>query len=83
MRLQARELESQILAVLSKYGEMYGLQITNMIERDFEHPAPGFNMVYPALRRLERLGLVTTRWSEERLKERGGARRRYYRLTEK
>lgn len=77
-----RKLESQILTVLLRYGEMYGLQIIDAIEEDFARNA-GFGAVYPTLRRLERDGFVITRWGEEQPWERGGERIRYYRLTGK
>lgn len=75
-----KEIELQILSVLLRYGEMYGLQIADTIKQDFGRK-PGCFTLYPALRRLERQGFVTYRWGEERPQERGGARRKYYRRT--
>ena len=77
-----RELKAQILVVLRRYGEMPGLQITITIKHNFGY-APGFGSLYPVLRRLERDGLITSRWGEEQPEERGGARRKYYCRTEK
>ena len=65
-----RDAAEQILAVLLRYGEMYGLQIIEKIEQDYGR-APGPGLVYPTLRQLEREGLVSTRWCEERLEKRG------------
>ncbi len=77
-----REIELKILCVLSCYGEMYGLQIADAIEENFDR-RPGWGFLYPGLRRLERQGFVVARWDNERPTERGGARRRYYRRTSK
>lgn len=76
------EIEAQILSVLLRQGEMYGLQIADALRQDFGRK-PGWGVLYPALRRLERQGFVVARWNKERLEERGGARRRYYRRTSK
>lgn len=70
----------QIMAVLLRYGEMYGLQIADAIEQDFGKKV-GSGLLYPSLRRLERKGFISSRWSETRLEERGDARIRYYRRT--
>lgn len=77
-----REIELEILSVLLRCGEMYGLQIADAIEQDFGI-RPGWGILYPGLRRLERQGYVIARWGEERPEVRGGARRRYYRRTGK
>lgn len=68
-----------ILAVLRR-GESYGYAILGQV-RDMSRGDLDWSdgMLYPVLRRLEREGLVTSRWgvSDE------GRRRRYYRLTRK
>lgn len=79
---RSREIELKILCVLSCYGEMYGLQIADAIEQKFGRK-PGWGVLYPGLRRLERQGFVTARWDNERPAERGGTQRRYYRRTSK
>lgn len=79
---RSHEIEQEILSVLLRYGEMYSLQIRDAIEQDFGKK-PGLEILYPGLRRLERQGLVTTRWGNERPQVRGGARRRYYQRTGK
>jgi DNA-binding PadR family transcriptional regulator len=79
---RSREIELKILCALSCYGEMYGLQITGVIEQNFGRK-PGWGVLYPGLRRLEGQGFVTARWDNERPAERGGAQRRYYRRTSK
>lgn len=79
---RTREIEPEILSVLLRYGEMYGLQILDAIGQDFG-TRPGWGILYPGLRQLERRGFVVSRWGEERPEIRGGARRRYYRRTGK
>lgn len=67
-----------ILAVLRR-GESYGYALAKEVrtlsggELDWSD-----GMLYPVMRRLEREGLVTSRW----LRSEEGRRRRYYRLTE-
>lgn len=79
---RSHEIEREILSVLLCHGEMYGLQIRDAIERDFGEK-PGWGVLYPGLRRLERQGYVISRWGNERPEVRGGARRKYYRRTGK
>ena len=74
-QLRKGVLELAILAVLDR-EECYSIEI---IERLDAHPAltatPG--TVYPLLARLDKAGLVATRWVEAA----GGPPRKYYRLT--
>lgn len=62
-------------------GEGYGLQL---IERVKEHSGGTVKLhqgnTYPALRELEKEGLVKS-WEADPAPERGGRPRRYYRLT--
>jgi len=75
------ELEEIILSTL-KNEEMYGLQVSKTIElRSNNKLNIGFGSLYPALRRLESKGFVKSRWGEESIEDRGGARRRYYKAT--
>jgi len=75
------ELEEIILSTLSN-DEMYGLQISKTIEARTRNKLNiGFGSLYPALRRLESKGFVKSRWGEESIEDRGGARRRYYKAT--
>ena len=69
-----------LLLALLRVGESYGYEL---IER-VRHLSDGTlewsdGMLYPVLRRLEREGLVASRWSVAE----NGRRRRYYRLTAK
>ncbi|MCL2594563.1 MAG: PadR family transcriptional regulator [Promicromonosporaceae bacterium] len=75
IQLRKGVLELATLAVLAR-EECYSIEI---IEHLGAHPAlaatPG--TVYPLLARLDKTGLVTTRWVEAP----GGPPRKYYRLT--
>lgn len=70
-------VKQHVLVVLLLYGEMYGLEIAEAVKHKFGYK-PGFGIIYPKLRQLERKGLVASGWSKEHYRERGGTRRRYY-----
>ncbi|MER5478769.1 PadR family transcriptional regulator [Streptomyces sp. NPDC002734] len=74
-QLRKGVLELAILAVLDR-EECYAIEIIGRLDA---HPAlaasPG--TVYPLLARLDKAGLVVTRWVEAA----GGPPRKYYRLT--
>jgi PadR family transcriptional regulator, regulatory protein PadR len=78
MRGQALKghLDGMLLAALEN-GPRHGYAIMESLragsDGQFDLPT---GTIYPALRRLERAGLVHTTWSEE-----GGRRRRVYELT--
>lgn len=78
MRAQALKghLDGMLLAVLED-GPRHGYAVMEALRAGsdgrFDLPT---GTIYPALRRLERAGLVCARWSEE-----GGRRRRLYELT--
>jgi DNA-binding PadR family transcriptional regulator len=78
MRGQALKgnLDGMLLAALED-GPRHGYAIMESLRvgsaGQFDLPT---GTIYPALRRLERAGLVRTRWSED-----GGRRRRFYELT--
>ncbi|GAB2838261.1 PadR family transcriptional regulator [Actinocorallia aurea] len=76
VQLRKGVLELGILAVLDR-EECYAIEI---IERLGAYPAlaPTPGTVYPLLARLDKAGLVATRWAEAA----GGPPRKYYRLTE-
>ncbi len=81
--LKARE--ELVLMVL--YGtELYSLELCKAVEEAYRgNRNITLGTMYSVLIGLEKKGLVQSRWGddEERLlEERGGARRRYYRLTE-
>ncbi len=78
MRAQALKghLDGMLLAALED-GPRHGYALMEALRAgsggQFDLPT---GTIYPALRRLERAGLVHTRWSED-----GGRRRRLYELT--
>lgn len=72
--------ELVLLALHSK--ELYGLQIPQaMEEASGGRRQMGVGTLYPVLHSLEKKGLIESRWGDEGREERGGARRRYYKLT--
>ena len=74
--------EEDILTVL-RNQELYGLQIVKAME---EASSGAYSLVvgslYPILHRLKDKGYLTSRWGEDD-ETRGGARRRYYLITNK
>lgn len=79
MRRHLGELEQLLLMALAHLGdEAYGTRVAAIIEeRTSRVLSPG--AIYTALDRLERRGLVTSRWGDP-TPERGGKRKRHYRL---
>lgn len=73
------------LILTSLFGkELYGLQIPQAIsEVSGGRRKVGMGTLYPTLHKLEKKDLITSRWGDEGREERGGARRRYYKLTGK
>jgi PadR family transcriptional regulator, regulatory protein PadR len=77
VRLSA--IDEDILTVLLG-RELYGLEILG--ELNPGRPIPlQFSSLYPALNRLEQKGLVSWKWGDEQ-DESGGARRKYYKVTD-
>jgi PadR family transcriptional regulator PadR len=73
-------LTTALLQVLIE-GQGYGLELARRLnERSNGALNPGQGALYPALRALEREGLVRS-WESDPLPERGGRPRRYYELT--
>jgi PadR family transcriptional regulator PadR len=79
MRRHLGELEQLLLLALAHLGDdAYGVSIATLIEaRTGRVLAPG--AIYTALDRLARRGFVTSRWGDP-TPERGGKRKRFYRL---
>ena len=73
----------ELFLVILKNKELYGKQICQAIF-DASHGSRELKVgsLYPTLHILEQKGLVASRWGDERADQRGGARRRYYRLTD-
>jgi PadR family transcriptional regulator PadR len=66
-----------VLAILSE-GDSYGYAIIKRVkELSDGHLLWTDGMLYPVLHRLERQGLVASKWGESE----SGRRRKYYRLT--
>jgi PadR family transcriptional regulator, regulatory protein PadR len=78
--------EEDILTVIldHKHG-VYGLDILKRINnanKETKRREIGVGSLYPALKRMEKQGLITGRWGEETSEEEsGGARRRYYAIS--
>jgi DNA-binding PadR family transcriptional regulator len=80
IQISPRE-ELVLLALYNK--ELYGLQIPQAMEEASRgNRQMGIGTLYPVLHSLEKKGLLSSRWGNEGREERGGARRRYYRLTD-
>ncbi|MEM9766491.1 MAG: PadR family transcriptional regulator, partial [Cyanobacteria bacterium P01_D01_bin.71] len=76
-------LEEDILTVLLGQ-ELYGLQICRAIEAASEgNQTLKIGSLYPLLHRLEKKGLITSRMDNSALQDRGGNRRKYYRILGK
>lgn len=76
VRLSA--IDEDVLTAL-KGRELYGLEILDYL--NLERPEElMFGSLYPALNRLEKKGLVSWRWGDEK-DPTGGARRKYYKVT--
>jgi DNA-binding PadR family transcriptional regulator len=77
------QLEEIIMIALLK-RELYGLQIVKAIdEASCGKRCLSVGSLYPTLHRMEKNGLIGSFWGDEKSEERGGARRRYYKLTGK
>jgi PadR family transcriptional regulator, regulatory protein PadR len=73
----------QIILFAIHDRELYGLEVQRVLSEcggDNENLTLG--TIYPALRSLEKKGLISGRWGDEDPGDRTGARRRYYQLTE-
>ena len=74
--------EMLILSAMLQRGEQYGLEIVRTIKDISEgRRNVSFGGLYVQLQRMEQKGLVESRWGEESVETRRGARRRYYKLT--
>lgn len=74
-------LKESVLRILSRH-ERYGWEVMQGIRLvTGEEKAAAQGTIYPLLRKLEKQGMLEGRWASEE-EERGGARRRYYKITE-
>src|SRR5262249_49856416 len=73
-------LEEMLLTALL-HRELYGLKIIEAIKESTKgRRRIGFGRLYPALHQLEKKGIVKAGWGEETPEERGGARKKYYKI---
>lgn len=70
--LSDESTDMKILAALQERAK-YGVEL-------YDDTRCSFGRLYPALNRLEKLGLIGSCWDEVSRAERGGARRKYYYL---
>ncbi|MEO1395982.1 MAG: helix-turn-helix transcriptional regulator [Cyanobacteria bacterium J06634_5] len=83
-KLKLSTIEELIATILSNQSnDLYGLQVIQAIDSVADEYSVSFGSLYPALQRLENKGIVKSYWGEDTPDNRGGARRRYYSLTEK
>ena len=73
---------TEILVLRSLYNkELSGLQIIQFIA-DIKGKSLDIGSFYPVFQKLDEKELVKSRWGTERSSDRGGARKRYYRITQ-
>lgn len=83
-KLKLSTIEELIATVLNNHADdLYGLQVIQAIDSVADEYSVTFGSLYPALQRLENKGIVESYWGEDKPENRGGARRRYYSLTQK
>lgn len=72
----------EILVLQALYNkELSGLQVIESIA-DINGKSLDIVLFYPVFQKLEEKELIKSRWGTERSSDRGGARKRYYRLTQ-
>lgn len=83
--------ERLVMAAIAETPNAYGITIQAHVQKALGPirwlgiPASwrfGMGRLYVALQRLESRGYITSEWSLERFPERGGHRRRYYRIAQ-
>ena len=73
---------TEILVLRTLYNkELSGLQIIQSIA-DIKGKSLDIGSFYPVFQKLEEKEFIKSRWETERSNDRGGARKRYYRLTQ-
>jgi len=81
-RVNLSAQEETLLTVLLHSPALYGLEIKKAVaDATNGRRRIGFGSLYPALHELEKKGWVKSHWGDERPAERGGARRKYYKIT--
>lgn len=75
--------EEELLTMLLGQ-EMYGLQICDLFEKASDGKRKiKVSTLYPALNRLEQRELITSRMADRPKDSKGGARRKYFRISHK
>ena len=80
---QISPIEEEVLCCLYSQ-ELYGLQIVeafNEVSQGKRRMSIG--TLYPVLARLEKKGLLSSRMSSKPIRSKGGARRKYFKITER
>jgi PadR family transcriptional regulator, regulatory protein PadR len=85
--LPDRYSEGALTIILQHPNGIYGLDILNRLNTanaQANRGKIGVGSLYPTLKRLEQQGLITGRWGDEDVEAEGsgGARRRYYSISE-
>lgn len=72
----------EILVLQALYNkELSELQVIESVA-NIKGKSLGIGSFYPVFQKLEEKELIKSRWGTERSNDRGGARKRYYRLTQ-
>ncbi|MEM9274534.1 MAG: PadR family transcriptional regulator [Cyanobacteria bacterium P01_F01_bin.143] len=77
--IKLSSIDEDLLTVLLG-RELYGLEMLDYINPDRPGLPLTYGSIYPALNRLEKKGLIESRWGDES-KGSSGARRKYYKVT--
>ena len=75
--IKLSSIDEDILTVLLG-RELYGLEMLKYLNPDRPGLPLTYGSIYPALNRLEKKGLVESKWGDETT---SGARRKYYKIT--
>lgn len=72
----------EILVLQALYNkELSELQVIESVA-NIKGKSLGIGSFYPVFQKLEEKELIKSRWGTERSSDRGGARKRYYRITQ-
>ena len=77
--IKLSSIDEDILTVLLG-RELYGLELLDYINPDRPGIPLTYGSIYPALNRLEKKGLIESKWGDESTGS-SGARRKYYKVT--
>ena len=77
--IKLSSIDEDILTVLLG-RELYGLEILDYINPERPGTPLTYGSIYPALNRLDKKGLIESKWGDESTGS-SGARRRYYKVT--